>query len=125
MALDPNTRDPVGNYRYISDPGFHFLVELTSSVAAAGGFELYDANAPEARGPRPRRLIMRHITLAEARIEVNNVLQPAKYHVIPVADDSLTAYNEGGTVSFGGVDMTVKSRKGESGKLGQRTPPGP
>ena len=110
-----NTRDPVSTWGYFDDYGTEYIIELTSSVAAAGGFNPPTNNAV---GARPRKMKMRHVTLKE---------QTSKQrHTIPIAISSDNIYQDGGVINpFGGEQCDVISRRGESGKLGRRNPPGP
>ena len=107
-----NTRDPVSRYGYFLDNGDEHTVLLTSSVAAAGGFA---AVTGASLGYLPGRMEKRHIGVVE---------QTSKQrHQIPIADINDTHYNTGGTITFGGETCDVVGRKGESAKLGSRTPP--
>ena len=97
-----NTRDPVYDYGYYNDQANEYVVSLTTSVAAAGGF--VGATSTN-NGPLPKFCKMRHIGVVEPTSK--------QRHQIPMAVSGDAKFNESGTVDFGGETCQIVGKNGE------------
>lgn len=90
-----NTRDPVHTYIYWDDDGDPWKVQLTESVAAAGGFTLFDPNVITCPW-KPKSMKMRHIGVKE---QTDEGTPGVGHRQIPISQIDVNTYK--------GVDNSV------------------
>jgi len=104
-----NVRGPVAVYVYTDDAGNKYLMRLTDSVAAAGGFALYNGtDAVKGYFPFHGKSHPRHFY-------VKRVANGKVFHDrIPAANLTVAQYKLTTlTLSFDGFNWNVTSRAGE------------
>jgi hypothetical protein len=100
-----NSRDPVAPYTYYDDLTNPWRVDLTTSVATAGGF----ASSGSGLAYLPKHAKMRHVGLYDSGSHRRNRC--------PMSTTAQAAYQTGGNLSLDGISFKVTGRIGEKFRL--------